>query len=140
MGWRALSCRFVASTKGSITAWVRSLKGNGSGEKTGEKQRRRSQVLQRVPVADELVDAVVIDSDEALSELPDHPLQTGIRRRVNSADGPVQLALRMWEAELNGDGLQGVVILEEEESSGGIGLVRGGVYSFQIWHDNIMVA
>ncbi|KRX76436.1 hypothetical protein T12_7474, partial [Trichinella patagoniensis] len=51
--------------------------------------------------------------------MPDRSLDAGICWRVDGAYSAVPLALRMREAELDGDWLQSVVVSEEVECSGG---------------------
>lgn len=67
-----------------------------------------------VPVADQLMPSRVIDAGVSLGKLPNVAGNTSVSRCVHLAVCTVPLTIRVGQAQLDGHGLQGAIILQEQ--------------------------
>ncbi len=65
-------------------------------------------------MADQLVPSRVVDGGVSLGELPDLALDAGVGWSVHLADGAVLLAIGVRQAQLDRQGLQGAIVLQEQ--------------------------
>ena len=77
----------------------------------GEKQIKEEL---SVPVADQLMPGGVVHAGISLGKLPDVALSAGVSWGVHLADRAVLLAIRVGQAQLDGQGLQRAIVLQEQ--------------------------
>lgn len=93
----------------------------------------------KLPMADELMNPGVTDSNIGLGQLPNRTLNAILSRSVDLTHSAVLVPIRMWEAELNHQWLQAPVVLQEKQSPCGVHFRGGGIDSRQIRHQRVMV-
>ena len=91
-------------------------------------------------MANELVNAVVVDTNIGLCQLPDRTLDASqFGRCEDLVHGTVLLTVWMRQAELDRQWLQRAIVFEEEHGPRGVDFVGGGVDSVQVWDQFVMV-
>lgn len=62
----------------------------------------------------------VVDTGVSLGKLPDVALDACMSRGVHLADRAMLLTIRVGQAQFDGQGLQGAIVLQEQKGSAGI--------------------
>jgi len=93
-----------------------------------------------IPVADQLMPGRVIDGGVSLGKLPNVAFNAGVSWGVHLVDGAVLLTIRVGQAQLDGHGLQGAIVLQEQKGPAGIDEVAlQPVDAVKVRHEMIMV-
>ena len=97
-------------------------------------------MLPCIPVADQLMPSRVVDTGVSLGKLPDLAFNTVFSRREHRALRAVLQPFRVRQAQLDGQGLQRAIRLEEQQGPGSIDVVALQlVDALKEWHEVIVV-
>ena len=99
-------------------------------------------MLPCIPVADQLMPSRVIDAGVSLGKLPDLAFNAVVNqsRKVHRAHRAVLKPIRVWQAQLDGQGLQRAISLQEQQGPGSVDVVAFQlVDALKEWHEVIVV-